>query len=247
MARNLYAILVMATFAVVCGIAFTSCGDDDEPNSGSDPYNLIDSHWIGNTRINQGDGLLLDNYAKQYSITFNADGTCLMKGSDNSSKTYKWSYPKSEQDKAYLPNGGVIISDKLGWVWLGTFENQDYMVLRTALHGDIVKVLMNREKNTETCDPIQYTVAYDNSISNWDKCFVWIWDDNDASINYTGGTWPGAAMENLGSGIWEYKFISTTPEKCLKVVFSNGNEGGGNQTMDFQFINEGTYTLTGIK
>ena len=146
MTKKIYSVLVMTMLAVVCGVVLNACGDDDdEPNAGSDSYGLIGSHWIGNTRLNTGDGLLLDNYAKQYSITFNADGSCLMKGSDNSSKTYKWNYPKSAEEKAYLPNGGVIIRGSYGWEWLGSFEDKDNMTLRTALHGDMVKVLMHRE------------------------------------------------------------------------------------------------------
>ncbi len=145
--KHLQTILVMVMLTLFSGITFSSCGDDDDdPDPGSDKYNLIGSHWIGNTRINTGDGLLLDDYAKQYSITFNADGTCLMKGSDNSSKTYKWNYPKTVEEKAYLPNGGIIIKGNYGWEWFGTFEDKDNMILRTALHGDMVKVLMSREK-----------------------------------------------------------------------------------------------------
>lgn len=137
----------MLMLVVASGAVFTACGDDDDsPIDGKDTYNLINSHWFGYTRINTGDGLLLEDYANQYTLDFYADGTCLMEGSDHSSKTYKWHYPKSAEDKAYLPNGGVIIQElTMGWVWLGTFDNKNEMTLRSALHGDMVKVNMSRE------------------------------------------------------------------------------------------------------
>ena len=78
---------------------------------------------------------------------------------------------------------------------------------------------------------------------------AWVWDANNGNKNYTGGTWPGAKMKEVGktaSGnkvwLWDNgeKADTDTP---TGVVFSTGT--GSPQTADFAFVNGGYYNIDG--
>ena len=69
----------------------------------------------------------------------------------------------------------------------------------------------------------------DVSATGWTNCNAWIWDDGGA--NYTGGAWPGLALETAEVDGKTYYVFNCTPEmigKTVSVIFNNGSE----QTVD---------------
>ena len=69
----------------------------------------------------------------------------------------------------------------------------------------------------------------DVSATGWTNCNAWIWDDGGA--NYTGGTWPGLALETAEVDGKTYYVFNCAPEmigKTVSVIFNNGSE----QTVD---------------
>lgn len=78
------------------------------------------------------------------------------------------------------------------------------------------------------------TVTFIND-ANWEKVFVWAWNETD---NFTGGTWPGVELTANEKGDYTW---STTGEPTM-IIF---NDGGSNQTADLDFKDGGVYNSTG--
>ena len=73
----------------------------------------------------------------------------------------------------------------------------------------------------------------DVSATGWTNCNAWIWDDGGA--NYTGGAWPGLALETAEVDGKTYYVFNCTPEmigKTVSVIFNNGSE----QTVDIKGV-----------
>lgn len=73
----------------------------------------------------------------------------------------------------------------------------------------------------------------DVSATGWTNCNAWIWDDGGA--NYTGGTWPGLALETAEVDGKTYYVFDCAPEmigKTVSVIFNNGSE----QTVDIKGV-----------
>lgn len=75
---------------------------------------------------------------------------------------------------------------------------------------------------------------------------AWIWND---AANFTGGTWPGQALKEVGKAsngnkvwLWDGGEIATTMP--TGVVFSTGS--GSPQTSDFAYVNGGYYGPAGL-
>ena len=73
----------------------------------------------------------------------------------------------------------------------------------------------------------------DLSATGWTNANAWIWDA--AGVNYTGGNWPGQALETETVDGKEYYVFNATPEmigKTVNVIFNNGTE----QTVDINGV-----------
>ena len=73
----------------------------------------------------------------------------------------------------------------------------------------------------------------DVSATGWENCNAWIWDDGGA--NYTGGTWPGLALETEEVDGKTYYVFEVAPEMMgatVNVIFNNGSE----QTVDIKGV-----------
>ena len=73
----------------------------------------------------------------------------------------------------------------------------------------------------------------DVSATGWTNCNAWIWDDGGA--NYTGGNWPGLALETAEVDGKTYYVFDCAPEmigKTVSVIFNNGSE----QTVDIKGV-----------
>ncbi len=73
----------------------------------------------------------------------------------------------------------------------------------------------------------------DVSATGWTNCNAWIWDDGGA--NYTGGNWPGLALETAEVDGKTYYVFNCAPEMIgttVNVIFNNGSE----QTVDIKGV-----------
>ena len=73
----------------------------------------------------------------------------------------------------------------------------------------------------------------DLSATGWTNANAWIWDA--AGANYTGGNWPGQALNTETVDGKEYYVFDVTPEmmgKTVNVIFNNGSE----QTVDINGV-----------
>ena len=72
----------------------------------------------------------------------------------------------------------------------------------------------------------------DVSATGWTNCNAWIWDDG---ANYTGGNWPGQALNTETVDGKEYYVFPVSTEmmgKTVNVIFNNGSE----QTVDINGV-----------
>ena len=79
----------------------------------------------------------------------------------------------------------------------------------------------------------QIKIYGDVSATGWMNCNAWIWDDGGA--NYTGGTWPGLALEAEEVDGKMYYAFEVAPEmvgSTVNVIFNNGSE----QTVDINGV-----------
>lgn len=97
-----------------------------------------------------------------------------------------------------------------------------------------------------TPDDGKWTVYFRDNVSPaWSSVKTWIWDGDNTSHNYTGGSWPGAAMTATtldGQPTWVYIFTTTDKISKPMVIFNNGS---GDQTADLPLVNNGIYDRTG--
>ena len=91
-------------------------------------------------------------------------------------------------------------------------------------------------KDGEICAFFEAPTSYTNV-----KCWAW-----DANNNYTGGEWPGATCENVGTNngknVWKWTYSGSLTTKPTNIIFSNN---GANQTTDLDFQNGGYYNEAG--
>lgn len=88
----------------------------------------------------------------------------------------------------------------------------------------------------ETCAFYEAPTSYTNV-----KCWAW-----DASNNYTGGSWPGAACTkvgtNNGKNVWKWTYSGSLKTQPTLIIFS---DNGANQTSNLEFKNGGYYNESG--
>ena len=88
-----------------------------------------------------------------------------------------------------------------------------------------------------------YTAYFDNSESNWNAVSVWVWNGDNTSTNYTGGTWPGKALSiDASTGYYKWSYTGTLSTNT-KIIFNNG--GKGSQTADLNFVDGAVYNIKG--
>ena len=99
---------------------------------------------------------------------------------------------------------------------------------------------------TPPSDPNEvWTVAFDNSTTNWNDVYCYVWDASDGNREYLGG-WPGSRMTpGEFDGMQAYT-ISFTPGKTLgkpMVIFNIGSNQS--QTADLELVNNSLYNFNG--
>lgn len=118
-------------------------------------------------------------------------------------------------------------------------------------------VLHNGEvKNRITCT---YTIRSSHAVklhaffiapATWtNTIYCWAWNAALGNKNYTGGVWPGAACNLVGSGlyngldIWEWDGGMMGDDEPTGIIFSNNKSP---QTADFTFVNGAYYNESGM-
>ncbi|MCR5076464.1 MAG: starch-binding protein [Prevotella sp.] len=91
--------------------------------------------------------------------------------------------------------------------------------------------------------------AYFVNDGSWGSVYAWVWDADDTSHNYTGGSWPGVVCSPTGRksaegyDIWEWTYDGTATFAAKPmIIFSNGS---GKQTADLSFADGGYYNSHG--
>ena len=92
------------------------------------------------------------------------------------------------------------------------------------------------------CSQYEMKTIYFQNTGNWTDVYIWAWDNNNNSANYTGGVWPGVKMQPVAGedGLYSYEL----PVLTTHVIFSNGL---GTQTSDLMVPTNGNnlYTYNG--
>ena len=155
---------------------------------------------------------------------------------------YKWTYTGSGKipagTKIIFSNSGNDQCSKDGF----DFVNGGYY----SASGYLKTIEGAGEIEDDPIIPVEpgtYTVFFDNSDSNWDQVYTWVWDENNGDKNYTGGSWPGQRLSiDPESGYYKFSCVVTDANPKLMVIFNNGS---GTQTANLGFVNGGVYTATG--
>lgn len=78
---------------------------------------------------------------------------------------------------------------------------------------------------------------------SWANATAWVWDDN---TNYSGGSWPGTALQYLGDNYykWTYTGTETIPEGAY-IIFSNSgsDQSPAADQGGYKWVNGGVYKL----
>ena len=90
--------------------------------------------------------------------------------------------------------------------------------------------------------------AFFESPLSWSDIKCWAWDTNNNNVNYTGGSWPGQACNELGkasngNAVWKWTYTGTFTTPPSHIIFSSN---GAPQTADLPFFNGGYYTKDGF-
>lgn len=90
-----------------------------------------------------------------------------------------------------------------------------------------------------------WNIAFDNSSTNWNDVYCYVWDASDGNREYL-GSWPGSRM-GIGEFAGQEAYtISFTPGKTLgtpMVIFNMGSNQ--QQTADLQLVNNSLYNFNG--
>lgn len=92
------------------------------------------------------------------------------------------------------------------------------------------------------------TFVYFEGYTNWTDVRAWAWDSNNNDYNYTGGSWPGEAMEYVGMHGTNavYRWAIPQGQDGPNMILFNWSDNGRQQTGNFGFANGGYYTTSGM-
>ena len=127
--------------------------------------------------------------------------------------------------------------------------NQTTTLRAGVLHNGEVKNTITRTYKVRSSQA-QKLHAFFIAPASWtNTIYCWAWNAQLGNQNYTGGTWPGAACNLVGSklynglDIWEWDGGTVGDDIPTGIIFSNH---GSPQTADFAFVNGAFYNVNGI-
>ncbi len=99
-------------------------------------------------------------------------------------------------------------------------------------------------KTEQVVDEHMYKVAYDNSNTNWNTVYVYMWDKGNGDKQVF-GAWPGKKLDAElvnGKTLYTVSFDTDEPLKQPMIIFHNGS---GHQTADLEYVNNKIYNFNG--
>ena len=154
-------------------------------------------------------------------------------------KVWKWTYTGT----GVIPSTAGVIFDNgssqtadLTWVNGGYYNASGYVKTIPGA-GEII------DRPEEPDAP--FTVYFDNSESNWDNVWVYMWD----SMGTLSAAWPGNQMTEKvtinGRSLYKYTYTPTRKLQFPKIIFSKGSNEA--QTADLDLLADGIYTSRGYQ
>lgn len=146
-----------------------------------------------------------------------------------------------------LPEGSNTISLTSGEIKTVTLDGNQNITLNDWTGGKIaftytystnsLDMLYTTETSIDPTPEASWSVYYTNP-DQWENVYIWAWSGEDENtINYTGGTWPGVAMI-YDTEKQAYSFTYKGEGSPEYVIFSNGD---GIQTENLIFQEGKTY------
>ena len=155
---------------------------------------------------------------------------------------YKWTFTGTgkipESAKVIFSNGGNDQCTKDGFPFVngGYYTASGYLKTIPG-SGEIV------DPPVEPGQEVEYIYTFDNTNSGWSSVYAYHWDAGNGNKTYL-GYWPGTAMKSVGDNKYTISFKTSDTLVKPMIIFNNG--GNGAQTADFEAINGGNYTETGL-
>lgn len=148
--------------------------------------------------------------------------TATVSPANATNKTVKWSSDNTQV--ATVSNAGIItaVRDGSANITVTTFNG----------YKATIKVYVTAKQI-----PVITNGIYFKKPDGWGSDINIYMFSGDKAV---GKAWPGSKMLDLGDGIYGYEYTST--DKELMIIFNDGN---GNQTADFEFVNSGYYDVSG--
>lgn len=99
-------------------------------------------------------------------------------------------------------------------------------------------------KFTKVAKPSGHFAYFDNSVSNWNNVYAYVWSANNDQVTEYFGAWPGKQLTETKQINGKSHYVVNLPEKAdnTQIIFHNGN---GSQTADLSFVEGGIYTSNG--
>ena len=138
-------------------------------------------------------------------------------------------WTSSDMDKATVSSDGTVTG-----VALGTVTITATITTATGTVSDSVEIDIIADGTTILAEV----------PSGWTP-YIWAWETNNESNNYTDGKWPGKPMTHVSGSTYSYLVPSTG---TISVIISNTDQGK-NKTGDITNINGGTaktWKVTGL-
>lgn len=89
-----------------------------------------------------------------------------------------------------------------------------------------------------------WTVYFTNP-DNWETVCIWAWVTEGDGQDMMGTGWPGKAMTQGTDGVWSY--TQSDENGIPDFVIFNSGPSNTKQTRDLNFVNDGTYNMTGLE
>ena len=154
---------------------------------------------------------------------------------------WKWNYTGTDKIPAgagVIFNNGSAQTSDMDWV-NGGYYNANGYVKTIEGAGEIPDTPDTPDDPVVPGESTTWTFYYKDT--NWSTVKAYVWDNGNSNKEYL-GTWSGTSMTKNSDGMWEVSFTTTDALVQPMVVFNNGS---GEQTGDFDLVNNGIYTFSG--
>ena len=109
------------------------------------------------------------------------------------------------------------------------------------LHEELAKEVIETDAYTPSIAS-EDEISFFYKTSEQDDYYVWAWDGTNGGDYFTGASWPGAAMELMGSdddGAYIYKYVFSVTTAPAQLIISHGAEVKIYDGVDY--VNHGLY------